>query len=297
MGIMGGPARDGEPDVVLGLRHDPVVLPGRVYAGTLPDGGDQLYLGGRYRLTRTPVRLPARSRGDESGRVDLACQLGRGRPAWVMCFDHDPHGCPRVGCAGVAAATWAGAGGGAASPRRGGEHVVRVRAAQRAHVQPRSVASRAPSDGPGRGAAPAHGLRGAPPLHEGEDAPPSHRRPLGAAAADVDAVLLGDLPRRGDTFGAAAAATGATTAEAGAGQQARGGGRSDGSAEREDERDRLADGDDVACLRDACQDAGSRRLDWDGRSHSRSGVALPGARRRARGAYCRTLPSPARGPA
>ena len=180
--------------------------------------------------------------------------------------------------AGAAAATRAGAGGGAAVPRRGGEDVGRQDgasgsgAAQRAHVQaalggqPARLRGRR---GEARGR-PVARLPGAPPLHEGEDVrlldAPSARRHLG----DVDAVLLGDLPRQGGYLrrrggGDRRHHRGSRSGPRADRSRWRGGLDGSGLVGPEDEGDRLADGDDVACLRGhLAQDAGSRRLDLDG---------------------------------
>ena len=158
------------------------------------------------------MRLTARSRQATSRvAVDLAYQveLGRGRPpALGHALDHDPpDGAHARGAGGRRRGDLGRGGCGSRGPRRGGADVGRQDgaagsgAAQRAHVQAALGGEPARLRGRRREARgrPVAGLPGVSPLHEGEDVrlldAPSARRHLG----DVDAVLLGDLPRQGDS--------------------------------------------------------------------------------------------------
>ena len=234
-------------------------------------------------MTRTPVRLTARSR-QATSRVASTSRTrwnwGAVVQLWVMRSTMTRQMVPTRGApAGAAAATRAGAGGGAA----GRAAAVRTSAVRTAPPgpeprsaltsTPRSAASRRAFGDAGREARgrPVARLPGVPPLDEGEDVrlldAPSARRHLG----DVDAVLLGDLPRQGGYLRRRGGGAGAATRGSRSGPRAdrsrwRGGLDGTGLVGSEDERDRLADGDDVARLRGhLAQDAGSRRLDLDGR--------------------------------
>ena len=302
----------GEADVDVGLRHDPAVLPGRVHAGMLSDGGgDQLHQEVGIGDADAGALDRALPPGDESGRVDLAYQveLGRGRPALGHALDHDPPDGAHARSAGGRRRGDPGRGGrGSRGPRRGGEDVGRQDgaagpgAAQRAHVQAAlggEPARLRATPAARRGAGPLPGCPASRRSTKARTSAFSIRRPLAVTWARSTPCCSATFRARGDAFGRRRGGDRRRHRGSRSGPRAdrrrwRRGLDGSGLVGREDERDRLADGDDVALParspRPGRRRPAPRSRRWPCRSRSRgagrpSATVSPGAR-----SHCRTLP-------